>query len=156
MIKHSPVQLLQRHFPLTLHSYKHFINDINEEMLVKILAYNCWPNVRTLIQYHIRHVKILLSLLYYLNIFVPYCYQRVNIFFSGIPVHTGVNLVHFKGAHLDPDETYKMKLTCWPWWTWKCLLEHKSNWCKMVISEILAIIANIHALEIFVKNQWSL
>ena len=35
----------------------------------------------------------------------------MNIFLMGTPLHTGVNLVHFKGAHCEPSETYMMQLT---------------------------------------------
>ena len=40
-----------------------------------------------------------------------YCYQGVTILFIWSPVHSGVNLTHFKGAHLDFYETYMVKLT---------------------------------------------
>ena len=117
-------------------------------MSVKILAYHRWANVKTLTKYHIRHMKILLSLLLCLNIFVLSCYQRVNIFFGGISVHTGVNPAHFKGAHLDPDKTYKMKLTCWPWWTWDYLLEHKIQLAEKCY---ILRIANKPGLALFKK-----
>ena len=48
----------------------------------------------------------------------------VNIFLNGTCVRSRVNLVHFKGAQLDPYETYMMKLTCC---TWDCLLEHAAH-----------------------------
>ena len=81
--------------------------NINENILV-----NCSPNANTLTKHDIGHVKILFSLLSGLNIIAYYCYETVNIFYNGAPVHSRVNLVHFKGAHLDPYETYRMKLTC--------------------------------------------
>ena len=72
---------------------------------------------------YIAHVKILLSLLFCLIIIVLLFYQPVNVFLFATPVHSRVNLVHFKAAHLDPHETYIVKLTCWPWWTSYCLLQ---------------------------------
>ena len=48
------------------------------------------------------------------------CYLKYN------PLHSRVNLIHFKGAHLDPCEIYMMKLTCWPSWTLDCLLQYCS------------------------------
>ena len=38
------------------------------------------------------------------------CYQRTNIFMIWTNVHSGVNLGHFKGAHLEPNEH-----TGWNW-----------------------------------------
>ena len=61
--------------------------------------------------YDVEHVRILLLLLFYFNIIGVHCYHGVNIFLMGTPSHTGVNLVHFKGAHCEPYEIYMMQLT---------------------------------------------
>ena len=71
----------------------------------------CCPNERTHTLYHIRQSMILLPLLVCLNIIALFYYQPVNIFSTGIPLHSRVNLVHFKAAHLGPSETYMMKFT---------------------------------------------
>ena len=51
-------------------------------------------------------MEILLPMSIYLNIILLCCYQRVHIFLNWAQVHTGVNLVHLKVAHLDPQGTY--------------------------------------------------
>ena len=85
------------------------------------------PNARNITWCHIGHMDIFLSLLFCFNIIAIYRYMWVNISSSGTPLHSGVNLEHFK-VHilifLLGYETYNMKLTCWPSWTWDCLLEH--------------------------------
>ena len=40
------------------------------------------------------------------------CHHGANILLNWTPVHSRVNLEHFKGAHLDRCETYIVKLTC--------------------------------------------
>ena len=57
------------------------------------------------------HERILLLLLFYFNIIGVYCYHEMNIFLMGTHLHTGVNLVHFKGARCEPYEIYMMQLT---------------------------------------------
>ena len=71
----------------------------------------CCQNERTHTLYHIRQLMILLPLLVCLNIIALFCYQAVDIFSTGIPLHSRVNLVYFKAAHLGPSETDMMKLT---------------------------------------------
>ena len=80
----------------------------------------CSQNARILTCCHIKHMKILLSLLICLNIIVLYCYQRMNIFISGTPLHSRVNPVHFKLAQLEPKDEIDML-------NWNCLLEHNIN-----------------------------
>ena len=82
-----------------------------------------WPNEWIIAYCWNRHLNILLPLLFCWNIFVLYCYEMMNISSKWALVHTGVNLGHFKAAHLDHYEIYMMKLTCWSPWTWDCLLE---------------------------------
>ena len=53
----------------------------------------------------------LLSSLFCLNTIVLYCNWRVNISSIRRPTYNRVNMVHFKGAHLDYYDTYMMKLT---------------------------------------------
>ena len=84
----------------------------------------CWWNGSTFAQYFIRLVKILLTLLFQSHVIVRCCYRTKNIYFIGVSLHRGVNLVHFKCAHFDQYETYMMKLTHCAWRTWDCLLEH--------------------------------
>ena len=72
----------------------------------------CCPNERMHTLYHISQSMILLPLLVCLNIIALFCYLAVNIFSKGIPLHSRVNLVHFKAAHFGPSETYMMELTC--------------------------------------------
>ena len=71
----------------------------------------CTQNVRILLWCDIEHVTILMLLLFYFNIIGVDCYHGVNMFLMGTPLHTGVNLVHFKGAHCEPYEIYMMQLT---------------------------------------------
>ena len=65
-------------------------------------------------------------LLFCVNIVVLYCYYRVNIFLKGAPLHSRVNVVHFKGAQLDRHETY-----IWNWHVnfvvWDGLLEYNQH-----------------------------
>ena len=72
---------------------------------------HCTQNAKILLWCDIEHVRILLLLLFYFNIIGVHCYHGVNIFLMGTPLHTGVNLVHFKGAHCEPYEIYMMQLT---------------------------------------------
>ena len=78
---------------------------------MKISYIYYWPDARTLPWCYNRHVKILLWLLFCLNISLFHCYRRINVFLRGAPLHSWVNPAHFKGAHVDPDETYMMKST---------------------------------------------
>ena len=72
----------------------------------------CWTQNAKILQWcDIEHVRILLLLLFYFNIIGVHCYHGVNFFLMGTPLHTGVNLVHFKGAHREPYEIYMMQLT---------------------------------------------
>ena len=48
---------------------------------------------------------------YYFNIIGVHYYHGMNIFLMGTPLHTGVNFVHFKGAHCESYEIYMMQLT---------------------------------------------
>ena len=57
-------------------------------------------------------MTILLSVLFGLNTNVFYCYQSLNILINGTPLHSRVNQVDFKAVHLEPYETYMVKLTC--------------------------------------------
>ena len=66
---------------------------------------------RKIQRFDIEHVRILLLLLFYFNIIGVHCYLGVNIFLMGTPLHTGVNLLHFKCAHCEPYEIYMMQLT---------------------------------------------
>ena len=64
----------------------------------------CTQNAKILLWCDIEHVRILLLLLFHFNIIGVHCYNGVDIFLMGTPLHTGVNLVHFKGAHCDRPE----------------------------------------------------
>ena len=71
----------------------------------------CTQNAKILIWCDIEHVRILLLLLFHFNIIGVHCYPGMNIFLVGTPLHTMVNLVHFKGAHCESYEIYMMQLT---------------------------------------------
>ena len=71
----------------------------------------CTQNAKILLWCDIEHVRILLLLLFYFNIIGVHWMNWMNIFSMGTPLHTGVNLVHFKGAHCDPYGMYMKKLT---------------------------------------------
>ena len=73
----------------------------------------CMQNAKILLWCDIEHVRILLLLLFYFNIIGVRCYHGhgMNIFLMGTPLHTGVNLVHLKGAPCEPYEIYMMQLT---------------------------------------------
>ena len=78
----------------------------NEEIWVKMLSYIAGSNAKTFTQCYIRHLEILLSLLFYVSLILFYSYEWVNIPLKATPLHRGVNLVHFKAALWDPHETY--------------------------------------------------
>ena len=87
----------------------------------------CTQNAKILLWCDIEHVRILLLLLLYFNIIGVHCYHGINIF----PLHTGVNLVHFKGAHL------------WALWNihdaidtliWDCILEETTHVMQIMLS----------------------
>ena len=88
--------------------YTSFINDKNEEIWVEILSYVAEPNARTFTQGYIRHLEILLSLLFCVSLILLYRYEWVNIHLKVTPLHRGVNLLHFWILM-----KYTMKLTCW-------------------------------------------
>ena len=71
----------------------------------------CTQNAKILLRCDIEYVRILLLLLLYFNIIGVHCYNGMNILLMGTPLHTGFNLVHFKGAHCEPYEIYMMQLT---------------------------------------------
>ena len=145
---------LRRHFLLTLHNYIYFMNGKSVWMQMKILEYIA-VQIYGLVHNIILDIWRFFCNCYFDAIWLFFCcYQDVNIFFSGIPVHSRVNLVHFKGAQLDPDETYIMKLTYWSLWTQDCLLEHKMH-MKQIIS--LRIVQLIYMLKYFRRIcKWSL
>ena len=97
-------------FFLTLHCYIYFYTDKNDEIWSKNFGVCCWPNARTLTQCYIRHSEISLSLLFWLNIILYCCNQRLKFFPIITSVHSWVNPVHFKGAQL-----VCLKHT---WWNW--------------------------------------
>ena len=91
-------------------------------------------------------------LLFCVNIVVLYCYHRVNIFLKGAPLHSRVNVVHFKGAQLDRHETY-----IWNWHVnfvvWDGLLEYNQHvthislflhhfWVVTIIARSLAVMVS--------------
>ena len=56
----------------------------------------CAQNEKIILWCDIEHVRILLLLLFY---FIGvHCCHGMNIFLMGTPLHTGVNLVHFKAT----------------------------------------------------------
>ena len=121
VVKLPPCQLTPEAFCFNsshLHTFYKWLKrgNVNDNIIPCL-----WPNAKTFTPYSIRPVKIFFTLLISLNNIVHYCYRRGNIFFSVTPVHSRVNMVHFKGAHLNPCETYTMKQT----WTWDCLPEHQ-------------------------------
>ena len=75
-------------------------------------------------------MEILLLLLFLSITVVLYCNHGVNVVIIRTSLHSRVNQAHFKAAHLDPRETYTMKLTCW---TWDCLLEHIVNIAQITL-----------------------
>ena len=133
-------------FVLTLHNRIHFHKRQKWGKWLEISYIYYWPTARTLTSYYNRHMKILLSLLFCLNIALFHCYQRINIFLRGAPLRSWVNPVHFKGGHVEP-----MKHT---WWNrhgnWDCSLEH-----YIYVTEIRLfwVITEIYmSYEIYMKN----
>ena len=76
----------------------------------------CTQNANILLWCDIEHVKILLLLLFHFIIIGIHFYHGVNISLMGTPLNTGVNLVHFKGAHCEPYDTL----------IWDCFLEEST------------------------------
>ena len=103
--------------------YTSFINGKNEEIWVKMLSYIAEPNARTFTQCYIKHLEILSSLLFCVNLILLYSYEWVNIPLKATPLHRRVNLVHFKaglfGAQWNIQWNWHAE---WPW-TKNCLLE---------------------------------
>ena len=87
----------------------------------------CTQNAKILLWCDIEHVRILLLLLFYFNIIGVHCYHGMNIFFMGTTLHTGVNLVHFKGALWNIHDATDMLI-------WDCILEESTHAMQIMLS----------------------
>ena len=84
----------------------------------------CTQNAKILLWWDIEHVRILLLLLFYFNTIGVHCYHGMNIFLMETPLHTGVNLEHFKGTHCDAIDTL-----IWDWF-----LEESTHVMQIMLS----------------------
>ena len=102
-----------------------FIIGKNEEIWVKMLSYIAEPNARTFTQCYIKHLEILLSLLFCVNLIWLYSYEWVNIPLKATPLHRGGGLTW---CILKLDRFGAQWNIQWNWhaewpWTKNCLLE---------------------------------